>query len=224
MINLGGLVEPKPFPNSPPTTTVFSATPEQARDFFDPPPDQIFITGYGVINPYYQMASLSAEDFFLGQLTISSPFALAIDDTIIFSPEISGVAVNDARPEGLGERIFDGSLRAILENRLPLGVSVRLFLGNRSDSSLYTDSSSLALGPYDMAAAMVGQPGTPPQPTTSFVDDTIDNSHLWLFEGDSIFVGQVIRLLPTDTAGVIINGSDYVGVRANAMMKIKIGD
>ncbi|OGC92536.1 MAG: hypothetical protein A2W25_07525 [candidate division Zixibacteria bacterium RBG_16_53_22] len=224
VIHLSGMVAPKPSIDSPPMTTVFSATHDQTREFFDPPPDQIVISGGGVINPAYQLASLSSGDYIAGELTIESPFAIALDDTIEFSPEVSTVAIEDSRPHDFGDKVYGGDLRAILENGLPLGTRIALYIGNRADSTLYTDTSSLVMGPYAMGPAIIGPSGEAIQPVTSMISDTIGESHLWLFDGDSVFVGQVIEMFPTDTSGIIINGSDYIGIRAIASLRIRIGD
>jgi hypothetical protein len=224
LIHLNGAVAPKLTVDSPPVMTIFSAADDQTRDFFDPPPDQIVISGGGVINPDYQRASLSSGDYFVGELIITSPFAIAIDDTIEFSPEVSNVAIEDSRPHDFSQRVLGGELRAILENRLPLGTRITLYIGDRADSSLYGDTSSLVMGPYAMGPALIGPSGEAVEPVTSMISDNIDESHLWLFDSDSVFVGQVIEMFPTDTSGIIINGSDYVGVRANALMRIRIGD
>jgi len=224
LIILSGVIAPKPAVDSPPATTIISATPEQTLQFLDPPPDQVIISGTGIINPDYQQASLSRGDYFRGELTISSPLAIAIDDTISFTPEVLDISIDESRPDDIGERIFSGDIRAVLENRLPLGARISLVIGNRSDTTLYTDTSSLILGPYSIGAASVGPSGSASSPTTSMISDIVDNSHLWLFDGDSIFIGQVIELFPTDTSGIIINGADYLKVRANAAMNIRIGD
>jgi hypothetical protein len=224
LINLAGIVTPKDSPSSLPLTTIFAATPEQTLDFFDPPPDEIVIYGVGVINPDYRLASLTRNDYFAGELTILTPFAMAIDDTISFSPEILNVHIDDSRPDNISDRVFNASLRAVLENRLPLGTRVTLFVGVKGDSSLYADTSAFVMGPYSVGPAEIGPSGEAVQPSTSMVSDSINSSRLWLFENDSVFVGQIIEIFPTDTMGININGSDYLGVRANASMRIRIGD
>lgn len=224
VLNLDGIIEPKTSPLSPPMITIFMATPEQTLDFFDPPPEQIIITGTGILNPSYQVASLNRGDYFIGEIIFDSPFAIAMDDTVEIEPEISIIHVDESRPDNFSERIISGALEARIENRLPLGGMVTFFFGLKGDSALYTDSTTLIMGPYAINSAVVGPDGRAIEPAISTISDSLVSSRLSIFESDSVFASQRVSLFPTDSSGIMVAGSDYISTRANADIQIRFGE
>jgi hypothetical protein len=221
---LSGDVAPQDVPGSPPERTVFTATPEQTREFFSPPPEEIVISGRGILNPYYQTGELSRGDFFIGEVIFESPFALSLADTVEIETEINAVEIDDSRPDDFSESVDYGNFVARLENHLPLGVAVTLFIGARSDSGLFTDPEALRFGPYILATPPIGPGGRVLEPTMNLIEGQIDRSRLDIFENDSVFIGQTAQLLPTDSAGIVLSSSDYLGARAIARFRIKFGD
>jgi hypothetical protein len=222
-INLSGPVAPKSDSSAPPMVTTIHATREQSDYFFNPPPSSMVISGAGVINPDYLSSDIFKGDFFSGEVIFDSPFAIAFEETLEIEPQITTLEIGDSRPMNLAERAERGSFAAALENHLPFGVMVSLFLGIRGDSTLYGDPSTICMGPYMLEAAVVGEDGTVITPSSSSVSDSLDGSRFGVFEEDSLFIGERIELLPTDSAGVIIDGDDYLHTRAIARVRLKLG-
>jgi hypothetical protein len=194
-------------------------------DFLSPPPDRITISGTGVVNPDYEIVTIRPGDFFTGQMVISSAFALSLPDTVTIKAGISGTHISeDSRPDKFQETVRSGRIDAVIENHLPLGTVILIFMGTRGDSLLYTDPSTRVLGPYYLSSAVTDESGHVVIPVSSSISDSLDSEELSILDNDSIYFGQKLGLLPTDTAGVLITGSDYFGVKATARIELRIGD
>jgi hypothetical protein len=222
-INISGDVTPKLSQSAPAAVTTLSATPEQTSQFFNPAPNQMTVSAEAVLNPGYGIAEVTRYDNFFGEMTFTSAFAFAISDTVMTRPEISHISLN-SRPDNFGDKLRFGKLNVALENHLPIGTIITIFLGLSGDSTLYSSQGTQQLGPYYLQPAQIDSLGHVTQPALFNLRDSLDNEQLSVFDNDSIFIGQQIKLLPTTGSGVTIMGSDYLGVRAGAKLQVKIGD
>lgn len=222
-IYLSGEIAPKRSHDDPAMITTLTATPEQTSRFFNPAPNQITISASAVVNPDYQVAEVTRQDNFYGQMVFNSAFAFAIADTVSARPEISQLSL-DSRPDDFDNRLRYGKFDVTFENHLPVGTLLTFYLGLAGDSSLYTSQSTIKLGPYVVAPAQTDSTGHVILATLSSICDSLDNGKLELFDNDSLYLGQKIELLPTGLNGVTVIGSDYLGIRAGARLQIMIGD
>jgi hypothetical protein len=220
---LDGDIAPKSNADDPPAITVLSLGPAETADFLNPPPPSMTFSGAGIMNPNYEIVTVRQNDMFTGRMNFSSTFSLTIRDTVAIEPEISVVSL-DSRPENMDDNLEFGSFHASMENHLPIGSLLTLYIGHRSDSSLYTDSTTLVLGPYHLPPAIVDSDGIVDESVSSTVSDSLDSIELDIFDNDSLFVGQKIELLPTGNEGATLTGNDYIGVRARARLQVLISD
>ena len=222
-VPLNGYISPKTGPSEPPAQTIITATREQTTYFFDPPPDAMVISGTGTINPDYVQSTIRLGDSFVGDVVFNSIFAIVIPDTITIEPRVASIRFDDGRPDDFRDRVGYGVITATLQNHLPLGTNVTLFIGTADDSTIFADPTSLILGPYSITAGLLDDSGRVISPATSVVSDSIDNYEMAVFDSDSLFIGESIDLLPTDTTGVLIMGTDYLDIRAIARLQIRFG-
>ena len=111
-----------------------------------------------------------------------------------------------------------------MENHLPLGSLVTIYIGHRSDSTLYTDPSTLVLGPYHLPPASVDDNGIVNESISSIISDSLDSAELEIFNNDSLFFGQRIELLPTGDEGATLTGNDFMGIRAQARLHLLVAE
>ena len=223
LLHLNGPVAPKLSANDPPEITVLTLGPDETADFLNPPPATMTFSGTGIMNPDYQVVTVRKNDTFTGRMNFSSAFSLTIRDTVEVAPEISTVSL-DSRPDNLQDKLEFGRFNAALQSHLPIGSLVTIYIGHSSDSTLYTDPSTLILGPYHLAPASVNSDGIVDESTSSTISDSLDSDQLGIFDNDSLFVGQKIELLPTGNGGATLTGNDYVNIRAQARLQVLISE
>jgi hypothetical protein len=217
-MHLDGIISGKSSPDGLPAVTTLRPSEAELAQFFNPAPTNLVITGQGTINPDYEIVSLKRGDNVWGEIAFQSPLAFVINDTLQIDPEISRVEM-DSKPEELSY----GTFSATLANHLPVGVLMTFFLGSVSDSTIFTNPATVRLGPYCLAAGTTDSNGFVSGSVSSTISDSLGEDALAMFNGDSVFFGQRIELLPTPSTGVIVSGADNIRVTARARIQILVG-
>jgi hypothetical protein len=224
-ISINDRISGKSSPGDPAELTILSVDSQEISDFLNPPPDQITISGQAILNPDYAISTITASDNFYGELEIYSPFAFAISDTISIDMDISDSEIDeDSRPDDFNETFRYGAIDVEFDNHLPLGLSLTLYIGIVPDSTLYDHPATLVLGPYALESGITDENGHVVESVISNMSESLDSDELSIFDNDTVYFAQMINLLPTDPAGVQVLGTDYVGIRSNATIEVKVGD
>jgi hypothetical protein len=183
------------------------------------------ISGEAVLNPDYEITTITANDYIYGDIEIYSPFALAIVDPISIDMDISENEIDpDSRPDNFTETFRYGSVDVDIESHLPLGVALTVYIGTVSDSGLYDDPATLVLGPDTLQAGLTDPDGKVVESTISQISYTLNSDDLAIFNNDTIYFGQQIDLLATDSSGVQVLGTDYIRIRSDATMQVQFGE
>jgi hypothetical protein len=224
-INVTGRVAGKQNVNDSAQLTTILIDSDQLSTLLDPPPATISISGDAVLNPDYGIATMTADDYMYGDIQIYSPFAFAILSPISIDMDISENEIDpDSRPDNFMETFRYGSVDVDIESHLPLGVALTVYIGTLSDSSLYDDPATLVLGPDTLQAGITDQSGTVVGSAFSQISYTLDSNDLSIFDNDTVYIGQRLNLLATDTSGVQVLGTDYLRLRSDATMEVQIGE
>jgi hypothetical protein len=221
-IHFAGIVAGKDAVNSPPAITILNGNEEEVSRFLDPPPEEMVISGQGLINPDYEIVSVRRNDSFNGEITFQTALAFIAEDTVNVDPVVSRIPL-DSRPDKFGRRLTYGAFEARLANHLPVGVELRFYIGHSQDSSLFSDPNTAILGPYYLAAAVTDSNGYVTDAEISEISDSLDNRALTLLGDDSLYFGERLRLLPTPESGVVITGDDNVRIGASADIEMLVG-
>ena len=225
LLNLTGRIQGKQSVNDPARLTSIFVDSDQLSTLLNPPPATISISGSGTLNPDYEITTITGNDCIYGNIEIYSPFALAIASPISVDLDISANEIDkDSRPDNFAETFNYGAVDVDLESHLPLGAALTLYIGTVADSGLYTDPTTLILGPDTLQAGLTDSTGRVVESTISQLSYTLTSDDLAIFDNDTVYFGQRIDLLATDSAGVQILGSDYIRIRSDATMEIRIGD
>ncbi len=224
-IGVNGRISGKSSPSAPAELTVISVSSQELSDFLNPAPSQITISGQAILNPDYAISTITANDNFYGELEIYSPFAFAISDTISVDMDISDSEIDeDSRPDNFDETFKYGTIDVEFDSHLPLGLSMTLYIGVVPDSTLYDHPATLILGPYTLEPGITDENGHVIESVISNISDSLTSDQFSIFDNDIVYFGQMINLLPTDSAGVHVLGTDYINVKSNARLQIQVGD
>ncbi|UCE67106.1 MAG: hypothetical protein JSU85_03580 [Candidatus Zixiibacteriota bacterium] len=225
LINIAGRVAGKQSVNDPAELTTILVDSDQLSILLNPPPSTILISGEAILNPDYEIATITANDYIYGDIEIYSPFALAIVNPISIDMDISENEIDpDSRPDNFTETFRYGSVDVDIESHLPLGVALTVYIGTVSDSGLYDDPNTLTLGPDTLQAGITDPTGRVVESALSQLSYTLNSDDLAIFDNDTIYFGQQISLLATDSSGVQVMGADYIKIRSDATMQVQIGE
>ena len=215
----------KSSPGAPAELTTISISSQELSDFLNPPPSQITISGQAILNPDFAISTITANDNFYGEVEIYSPFAFAISDTISIDMDISDSEIDeDSRPDNFDETFRYGTIDVEFDSHLPLGLSMTLYIGIVSDSTLYDHPATLILGPYALEPGITDGNGHVIESVISNISDSLNSDQFSIFDNDTVYFGQMINLLPTDTAGVQVLGTDYISIKSNARLQVQVGE
>jgi len=223
-IGLAGRISGKNNPADPPRATVLTLGSDSLAAFLNPAPSQITITGQAVFNPDTEIVTITRDDYFCGNIEINSPLAFMLTDTVNIDLEINKTNINQDDLPDLEETFGYGKITATLSNRLPVGAIVSLYISTRGDSTMFTDPDALVLGPYTLERALTDANGFAITPVVSAFEDSLDSQQFLIFDNDRVYIAPRVELLPTDTTGSYVRGSDYIGIRAMARIEVKAGD
>ncbi len=225
LINVGGRIEGKLSVGDPARLTSLFITSQELSILLNPPPDTISISGTATLNPDYAIATITGNDFIYGDVEIYSPFALAITTPILIDMDISSTDIDSSsRPDNFIETFKSGAVEVDIESHLPLGLALTVYIGIVADSGLYTDPSTLVLGPDTLQAGITDPSGRVVQSVLSQISYSLTSADLAIFDNDTVYFGQQISLLATDSSGVQIFGDDYINIRSDATLQVQIGD
>jgi len=224
-INVADRIPGKSSPSAPPLLTTITVGSQDLYDFLNPPPTQLTVSGQATMNPDYGIATVTANDYFFGDYEIYSPFAIAISDTVSVDLDINRTTIDpDSRPDDFATTFKYGAINVEFDSHLPLGVGMTMYIGLVNDSTLYTDPRTLILGPYSLQPGVVDSSGIVIQSVISTIADSLDNTELAIFDNDTLYFGQMINLLPTDSVGIQVTGADNINIRSNARIQLQVGE
>jgi len=224
-IDISGRVDGKSSPSAPARLTTITVGSQELSDFLNPPPQQMTIYGDAIMNPDFSLATITANDNLYGDFEIYSPFALAISDTISVDLDINDTSIDpDSRPDDFSTTFKYGAINVEFDSHLPLGLAMTLYVGLVGDSTLYSDPGTLVLGPYALEPGIVDGNGHVVESVISTISDSLDNNELSIFDNDTLYFGQIINLLPTDSLGVQVLGADYINIKSNARIQLQVGE
>jgi hypothetical protein len=218
-LDLSGRIQARTAPQVPRTTTIVKGE-EEVSDFLNPFPEEITVTGQAIFNPDYAEGYLTSEDFIYGEIEIRSPLAFAILDTAEMEMDIEEV---DGDWEE-ADRLRSGDVTAELENHLPVGAEVTLYIGQVGDDRIYDHPGTVVVGPLSIAAGQTSQLGLTTAASHNSFQEGLSRQELEVFDNEVIYVAKRIILFPTVLEeGVSIQSSDYLRVQATAALSVEVG-
>lgn len=224
-ISISDRISGKSSPGAAARLTVISVSSQELSDFLNPAPSQITISGQALLNPDYAICTITAGDNFYGDMEIYSPFAFAISDTISIDMDISDSEIDeDSRPDNFDETFRYGTIDVEFDSHLPLGLSMMLYIGIVPDSTLYDHPATLILGPYTLEPGITDGNGHVIESVISNISDSLNSDQFSIFDNDTVYFGQIINLLPTDSAGIQVLGTDYISIKSTARLQVQVGD
>ncbi len=223
-IAISGTAEGKANPAASPQATIFNVGSSELLDFLNPAPSRIVVSGNSIFNPHREEVTISRDDFFYGQVTISSPLAFSLADTTEIDLDIDSTEINQDDTPDFDETFRYGAVRAVIANRLPIGARVSLYISALNDGSLMDNSDVVVIGPFTLESATTDSAGQATVAIESIFDDSLTAAEIGIFENPLIYISPRVQLLPTAGGSSYFRGSDFISVNARAAVQVHFGD
>jgi len=217
--DISGRIEAKTLPHQARKTTIVKGEQELA-DFLNPFPDEVTVQGQAIFNPDYEGGHISQEHGIYGEIEIRSPLSFAILDTAEMEMDIEEV---DGEWEE-ADRLKRGEVTAEIENHLPVGAQVTIYIGEVGSDTIYTHPSTITIGPLRLSAAEVDEFGLATGCSQNSFQESLTRQQLRIFDNDLLYVAKRIVLFPTEAqGGVSIQSDDYLKIEATAELSVELG-
>ncbi len=223
-VAISGTAEGKSNLEAPPQATVFNVGSAELSDFLNPAPTRIIISGGSVFNPNREAVTISSDDYFYGEITISSPLAFRLADTTDIDLETDMTEIDQDDMPDIGETFRYGAIRAVLANRLPIGARVSLYLSATADSSVFDNPDAVVVGPFTLESATTDSLGQAIMDIESVFEDSLTAAEIAIFENPVVYITPRVQLLPTVDGSSYFRGSDFISINARATVQVHVGD
>ncbi len=202
-------------PNSPVLSIIANSN---LAEFLNPVPSEITVSGAVTFGDGNTSGTISADDFIVSRVRISSPLEVVIGRSV-FEGDISSEKISQEDIGKITNHVMQADFNSTIINHLPLGVSVEIFLSGDS-ATLYTNPE-LTLGPVDVSAGLIGPNGEVISPTESENLISIDSLDIKILENPILYSGQIITLAGSNGQTIKITGDDYVTARGVIQVQYK---
>jgi len=202
-------------PNSPMISYI--SNPNLA-DFLNPVPSGITVSGAVQFGDGVSSGTISADDFIVSRVKISSPLEAVIGQSV-FEGNIASEKISQEDIDRITDHIVQADFNSTITNHLPLGVSVEIYFSGDS-ATVYTNPE-LTLGPIEVNAGTIGSNGEVIASTESGNIISINSNDIKILENPILYSGQIITLAGSNGQTIKITGDDYVAASGVIQVQYK---
>ena len=169
-------------------------------------------------------STITANDFIVTTVHIDAPLTMRITesdiDIDIESQEIEQKDITD-----FTDHYLNGSLFYKVENHLPIGATVKLFLDPDS-TRLNADSAYLTITVLDIAPGFVDSTtGLVNEATISgYHEISLDSEQIKILENELVYIDTEIILAGSDNKTVSLSSNDYISIIARIEVEARVDD
>ncbi|MGB5136989.1 MAG: hypothetical protein WBP29_00505, partial [Candidatus Zixiibacteriota bacterium] len=192
---------------------------DQLADFLTPLPDEISVSGTATVGDGITTIALSSSDYFSATAVISAPMAFRISQATVEGDK-NELTFDEDIADG-ADRLNHGVFKASMNNHLPLGMQMQVYIGTDS-ASLFTAPLTI-IGPVTFAAATTDANGMVNQEIVSRSEVTLTSDQLDVFENSRLFVAPVIELAGSNGQTVRIRAADYFTINGIIEITARVG-
>jgi hypothetical protein len=187
-------------------------------------PTDLELTGKAVVQG---QGSASADDRIWAEYFLESPLKVRFDDPILFEGEIDSIGQDDLdedERDDIDKRFTQITANLNVINGLPLGTSVKLFIGTDSTSlfeETITDSSEKIIISEEIEAGTVGSNGFVSAPKEGIFRISLSDTQISVIKNKQLFYATKIEIHPTTTP-VSFREKDQVRVEGSMTIEMRM--
>lgn len=188
------------------TSTIVDNT---VASFLSPMPSTIDISGTGSFGDGVTVGTITPNDFVVGRMTIVAPLEMIINQTTI-ETDIESTEIDTEDIDIITEHLVEARLLYNIANRLPLGFTMRMYLGGDS-ATLFSNPELLLDDIIIPAAPTVGGIANDTS-STGYLAIILDNDDIQVLENDTLFIGTELVIHGSGGLPVKLVASDFLTI------------
>lgn len=191
-----------------PVTTTF--TDSDIADFMSPLPGNVEASGTVIFGDGVTQSTINANDFIFSRVGIVAPLEMIIRESLI-ETDIASESIDQADIDMVTDHVIEAGFVYNIINHLPLGASVKIFLG--PDSATLYSNPALTIGPLVINAAPVSGAGLViDTAATGYQEIMLTNADIQVLKSDTLYIGQEMILEGSNGQSVKLMQNDYITV------------
>jgi len=200
-LELSGRIEA----GTPWTTAVTTIQEDDLDSLLDPVPQRITVTGRVTCGDGISSGIVNEEDFFFGEVEITSPLEFALDSSQV-GIEPDSHSVNDDVKSLLEDQVNSSKVIVKIESHLPLATKALILVSKNKDNIF--SHPELVIGPVNVPSGELDHNGLVTSSRISEDTVILDHDELQVFRNSPFYIagrldfpgtnGNTIKAQPTD--------------------------
>jgi hypothetical protein len=203
---------------SPWATAVTSIQEHELDPLLDPIPQQLTVTGEVICGDGLFSGVVNEEDFFFGEIEVTSPLEMILDSCEVQIDEDSHT-VNDDVKSLIEDQVNSGQVIFRIESHLPLDANV-LILVSKDPGKVFSDPD-LVLGPVTVLSGELDPNGLVTDSRTSESTINLNHDQLQIFRNSPFYVAGRLKFFGTDGKIIKALATDFIQITSYLEIEVK---
>jgi hypothetical protein len=205
-------------PGTPWATAVTTIQEDDLDPLLNPVPQRITVTGQAICGDGISFGIVNEEDFFFGQIEITSPLEFVLDSCQVQIDQDSH-SVNDDVGSLIEDQINSGKAIIKIESHLPLDAKVLIFV-SKNKEGVFSDPD-LVIGPVDVPKGKLDQNGLVTGSKSSEDTISLNYEELQTFRNSPFFVAGKLDFPGTDGNTIKALATDFIQISSYVELEVK---
>jgi hypothetical protein len=191
---------------------------DELDPLLDPVPQRIVVTGKVTCGDGISSGIVNEEDFFFGEIEITSPLELILDSCQV-QMDADSYNVNDDVKSLLEDQVNSSQMITKIESHLPLDAKVLIFL-SKNKESIFSDPD-LVIGPMDVPGGELDHNGLVVASRTSESTIGLDHEELQVFRNSPFYIAGKFDFPGTNGNMVKAKAEDFIQINSYIEFEVK---
>jgi len=205
-------------PGTPWATAVTTIQEDDLDPLLNPVPQRITVTGQAICGDGISSGIVNEEDFFFGQIEITSPLEFILDSCQVQIDQDSH-SVNDDVKSLIEDQINSGKVIIKIESHLPLDAKVLTFV-SRNKENIFSDPD-LVIGPVNVLSGELSQNGLVINSRMSESTISLNHEELQIFRNSPFYIAGKLDFPGTDGNVIKALATDFIQITSYVELEVK---
>jgi len=205
-------------PGTPWATAVTTIQEDDLDPLLNPVPQKLTCTGQIICGDGISSGTVNEEDFFFGEIEITSPLELILDSCQVQIDEDSHSVPDDIRSL-IEDQVNWGKVIIKIESHLPLDAKVQIFVSNNIEG-IFSDPD-LVIGPVNVLSGELNQNGLVINSKMSESTISLNHEELQIFRNSPFYIAGKLDFPGTDGNTIKALATDFIQITSYVELEVK---